>query len=195
MFRSATAAIVVLAVTTVLAQGTSPDSAPAPRPIIKHWHSTNSATVMPPSAASRRTAAQTNAAMNKRLEDMEGTLTKMHALLKQMRAKAAKSSSKDPLAKANLDLWELMVAHLDKELQELRIATVTREDFEARRAAMYKQAEAKADAAAQAARNSSADQAPTTGPASQGAEQGTAGQPAAGQTSPAPPSNSAPPPN
>jgi hypothetical protein len=119
----------------------------------------------------------------------------MHVLLKQMRAKAASSSSKDPVARANLDMWELMVGHLDKQFEELRLTTATREDLEARRAAMYKQAEAKADEAARAAQSSSAGQAPTPGPAGQGAGQSTAGQTAPGQTSPPPSTNASPSPN
>jgi hypothetical protein len=128
------------------------------------------------------------------MQDMEGTLVRMHALLKQMAAKGA-ANSKDPLAKANLDMWELMVGHLDKQLEELQQAVATREDMEARRAAMYKQADAKSEAAAQAARaaqadqfgqkrqTSNADQTPqTAAPAASGAGQGTTGQTPAEQT-------------
>ena len=43
----------------------------------------------------------------------------MHAVLKQMGAKNT-PNAKDLLAKANLEMWELMVDHLDKQLQELR---------------------------------------------------------------------------
>ena len=43
------------------------------------------------------------------------------------------------------------MGHLVRQLRELRIATAAREDMETRPAAMYKQVEAKADAAAQAA--------------------------------------------
>jgi peptidoglycan hydrolase CwlO-like protein len=114
----------------------------------------------------------------------------MHAVLKQMRSKAA---SKDPLAKANLDMWELLVGHLDKQLQELRIAMVTREDMEARRAAMYKQAEAKADAAAQAARKMGAGKA-AAAPAAPDAGHDTSGQAPANQA-PAAPANTTPSPN
>jgi hypothetical protein len=72
----------------------------------------------------------------------------MHALLKQMQAKNSASASKDPLVKANLEMWALMVADLDKQYEQLRTATLAREDMEARRAAMYKQADEKAAAAA-----------------------------------------------
>jgi peptidoglycan hydrolase CwlO-like protein len=82
---------------------------------------------------------------------MEGVLSQMHVTLKQMQAKSAKSKTTDPLTKANLDMWELMVGHLDKELEQMRVVFAQREDMEVRRAALYKQADAKAEAEAQAA--------------------------------------------
>jgi hypothetical protein len=92
------------------------------------------------------------AAMRERVEDMGSTLSQMRVVLKQMQAKAAKSNATDSLTKANLDMWELMVGHLDKELQQMRVTLAGRQDLEARRAALYRQADAKAEAAAQAAR-------------------------------------------
>jgi hypothetical protein len=90
---------------------------------------------------------QAQAAMHQRVEDMGNTLAKMHAVLKQMQAKNA--ASKDSMAKANLEMWSLMLQDLDKQYEQLRIATRSREEMEARRAALYKQAEAKAAAEAQ----------------------------------------------
>jgi hypothetical protein len=90
--------------------------------------------------------------MHEHVNDMESTLSHMHGVLKQMQAKAARSKVPDPLTKANLDLWELMVGHLDKELQQLHQTLAVRDDMEARRLALYKQADAKAEAAAQAGR-------------------------------------------
>jgi peptidoglycan hydrolase CwlO-like protein len=80
------------------------------------------------------------------MNEMGNTLSKMHALLKQMQAKTVASGPKDPIAKANLEMWGLMLGDLDKQYEQLRIATHAREDLEARRAAMYKQADAKAAA-------------------------------------------------
>jgi hypothetical protein len=193
MFRTATAAIVVLAVTTCLAQSTSPVTRPVATPL----RSQSQALAVgrgAPSVADNKTASMpTPATLRERVEEMQGTLVKMHAVLKQMRAKAT-ASSKDPLAKANLEMWELLVAHLDKQLQELRVAMVTRDDMEARRADMYKQVEAKADAAAQAAR--AASKAPTPAPAAQGAGPGAAGQtPAGSGQTPEPPASALPSPN
>lgn len=109
-------------------------------------------------AASRRAASETAPpTMRERVQDMQGTLAKMHAVLDQMRAKSA-VTSKDPLAKANLDMWELMVSHMDSELKDLRLAMVEREEWDARRAAMYKEADAKAQAEAQAAQKHTAGQ-------------------------------------
>jgi hypothetical protein len=147
------AATMVLAAATVWAQSTAPAGAP------------NGALAGPRAAAARKTSTEkmvnpaSATAMHQRLEEMEGTLNKMHALLKQMHAKAAASGSKDSLAKANLDMWELMVGELDKQFEQLRSATLMREDIEARRNAMYKSASGKAEAAAAQARQAMAAEA------------------------------------
>jgi hypothetical protein len=90
--------------------------------------------------------------MRERVQEMEGTVSQMRVLLKQMQARADKSKASDALTKANLDLWELMVGQLDKEFEQLRQTLAAREDLEARRAALYRQADAKAAAEAEAAR-------------------------------------------
>ena len=179
MFKTGTAAIVVLAVTTVLAQGASPVATPVGTSVMSQKQSVAGRSGMSSLAGNKTAGVQTPATLRERAQDMQVTLAKMHAVLKQMRAKAA-SSSKDPLAKANLDMWELLVGHLDKQFQELQIAMIAREDMEARRAAMYKQADAKAEAAAQAARGLDAIKAPTPAPAAQGTGQGAAGHSPAG---------------
>jgi hypothetical protein len=194
MLKSASAVIVVLAVTTAMAQATPPDAASAGTPLTNRRNSFAGRRGMSSLAGNRQAGAP--ATMRQHLQDMEDTLVKMHEVLKQMRANAVKSHLKDPLAKANLDMWELMVGHLDKQLQELKIATTAREDMDARRAALYKQADAKAEAAAQAAR---AAQAQILAPAIQGTGGNTggqtAGQSAAGQTSPTSPATASPSPN
>jgi hypothetical protein len=104
-------------------------------------------------------ANRAQAAANQNLQEMGATLTKMQTLLKQMRART--SNSKDPVAKANLEMWTLMVEQLDKQYEQLRLAARQREEMEARRAAMYKQADERAAEAArkaqQAAKASAAD--------------------------------------
>jgi DNA-binding transcriptional MerR regulator len=84
---------------------------------------------------------------NQNLQEMGATITKMEGLLKQMRAHT--SSAKDPVAKANIEMWSLMLEQLDKQYEQLRLAARQREEMEARRAALYKQAD---DKAAEAAR-------------------------------------------
>ncbi len=137
--------------------------------------------------------------LHQRIQDMDSTLSQMHHVLKQMQGKVAKSKAQDSLAKADLDMWELLVGHLDKQLQELKLAEAARQDMEARRAALYKQADAKAEAEAQAARAAQAAKfgvaTPTPAPAGQGGGQGTAGQAAPAQPSPIPPANNSPSPN
>lgn len=96
-------------------------------------------------------APQVQAAPRDRVQETENTLNAMHSLLKEMQAKNAASRSKDPAAKANLEMWELLLGHLDKEFHLLQAATAAREDLEARRASLYKQAYSKAAAEAAAA--------------------------------------------
>ena len=195
MFKTAAAATVVLAVTAGFAQGASPVPVPGGTPHMSQRQSPAGRSTVSPVPGSKATGVLAPATLRERVQDMESTLIKMHAVLKQMRAKAA-SSSTDPLAKANVDMWELLVGHLDKQLRELQVAMMTREDMEARRAAMYKQAEAKSEAAAQAARNPDASKTPTPAPAAQGAGQGAAGQnPAGTGETRTPPANDSPSPN
>jgi hypothetical protein len=113
-FRSTAAAMIVLAATTAWTQSASP----AP---------------IAPSSHPRRVAAESNvvglsdntralSATRQRVEDMGNTLTRMHGLLKQMQAKTAADSTKDPLIKANLEMWGLMLADLDKQYAQLKLA-------------------------------------------------------------------------
>ena len=172
---SRVAAIVVLAAATVWAQSTSPASALNPA----FAGRSRAGAARRPSIENKVGSAGTAAALHQRMDDMQSTLNKMHALLKHMRAKAASSSSKDSLAKANLDMWELMVGELDKQFDQLRSTTLAREDLDARRAAMYKQASDKADAAAQRARALAASQALAPGSADHGTSAVSGMQPAA----------------
>jgi hypothetical protein len=202
MFRNAARAIVVLAVTAALAQATPPATVPAGNPpatvpggtevMQRHGFAGRRG---PSGNQTRGVPAPTS--LHQRVQDMESTLSQMHLVLKQMQGKAAKSKAQDSLTKTNLEMWELMVGHLDKQLQELKLAEAARADMESRRAALYKQADAKAEAqaarAAQAAK--SAAGAPIPAPAGQGAGQSPAGQTAPGQPSPAPPATNSPSPN
>ena len=88
-------------------------------------------------------------AANQNIQEMGATITKMQGLLKQMRART--SSAKDPVAKANIEMWTLMLDQLDKQYEQLRQAARQREEMEARRAALYKQADEKAAEAARKA--------------------------------------------
>jgi hypothetical protein len=135
--------------------------------------------------------------MRESVNDMDSTLSQMRGVLKQMHAKASVSKVPDSLTRANLDLWELMVGHLDKELEQLRVTLATRENMEVRRVALYKQADTKIAAANQAARAAQAARFAETQKNATGAPipaaterviiQGTAQSPAA-QTAPTEPS-------
>ena len=161
MFRNAAIVVVVLAVTTAVAQSVPPaPTVPGGIGMIGQERGSlgrriSSQGAMGPSGM------QTPAAPRQRLEDLESTVNQMHLMLKQMQARAAKSTTKDSFAKADLGMWELMVGHMDKELQELRAAIAAREEMEARRAALYKQADVNAEAKAQAARASPATSTPS----------------------------------
>ena len=188
MFRIATRVMMALAVTTALAQGTPPTTVPAgnPQAAVPGGNDVMQrqgfAGRKGPSGKQAR-SVPTPTSLHQRVEDMESTLTQMHLVLKKMHDKAAKSKVQNSLAKTNLDMWELMVGHMEKELQELKIAAAVREDMEARRAALYKQADAKAEAEARAAKFGA------------GAPTPAAGQTAPEQPSPAPPANNSPSPN
>ena len=192
LFRSTTRVLVVFAAPLVLAatglaQSAQPGTTPS-APLLNQQ--TLPARRAP--LANKPADSQGLAAMHARVEDMATTLSQMRVVLGQMRAKAANSKATDSLSKANLNMWELMVGHLDKELQQMRLTLAAREDLEARRAALYKQADAKAEAEAQAARASQAAQAeknatgtaatgPTTGQSAErnSMAQGTPAQPSA----------------
>jgi hypothetical protein len=101
--------------------------------------------------------------MHQRVEDMGNMLAKMHTLLKQMQATNKQATTKNPMAKPNLEMWGLMLQDLDKQYEQLRIATRGGEEMGARRAALYKQAEAKAAAEAQGVQAPGFARAPVTG--------------------------------
>ena len=200
MLRMGTAAVVVLVATTGFAQTPTRVAVPGGGPLTTQGQMLPGRKGMSSLPGKPAGAAQAPSSLPKRIEDMQGTLTQMHAVLKRMRANSAKSQTKNSLAQANLDMWELLVGHLDKQLQELRLAQAAREDMEVRRAALYKQADAKANAEAQAAiaaRGPGGAQASTPSSTTQGAapavRPGTAGQTPASQTplrAPAPSSSS-----
>jgi peptidoglycan hydrolase CwlO-like protein len=143
--------------------------------------------------------------MRERVQDMESTVSRMRVVLKQMQARADKSKATDALTKANLDMWELMVDQLGKELQQLRDTLAAREDLEIRRAALYKQADAKAAAAAEAARAAQAARfaeaeknatgTSTPAPAGQSREPGPGAHSAPAQPSATPPTSNPASPN
>lgn len=198
--------VLVLAATAALAQIASPGTTPG-APILSRQGLAGRRG--PVGSRSKTADPQGLGAMRERVQDMETMLSQMRVVLKQMQTKAAKSKSTNPVTKANLDMWELMVGHLDKELEQLRVTLAAREDLEARRAALFRQADAKAEAAAQAARaaqaagmaqtekNATGTPTPTSAPTGQATGQSAQSSPAA-QTAPAQPSaaptnNSAPP--
>ena len=171
--RSTAAAVLFLTAST-WAQTVSP-AVPAASPV-----AANSRKVVATSNTAGLAAnARSQNVGRQRMEEMGSTLSKMRALLKQMQAKNSASATKDPTAKANLEMWGLMLAELDKQYEQLRAATLAREDMESRRAAMYKQADEKAAAAA---RNAQQSLFPAKGGA---AVAGQSSAPAAESTTPA----------
>lgn len=172
--RTAAAALVILAATASWAQSTTPATSRLGAPIVRQKESQAGMSGISTSGSAPVVAPPVQITLKERVQEMEGTLAKMHVGLKQMRTKAA-ANTRDPLAKANVDMWELLVGHLDNQLKELRLAMAVREDMESRRAAMYKQAEAKSEAEAQAARARLAGKTPASAPATQGAAPASAG--------------------
>lgn len=178
MLRSAIQVMVVLAATAALGQTALPGT------------TQKTPMLSPQDLAARRgparnrpaAAPQGLAAIQQQVEDMDHTVSQMRVVLKQMQARAAKSKATDSATKANLEMWELMVSHLDKELVQLRATLATREDMEARRAALYKQADAKIDAQAQAARAAQAARFADAAKNATGTQTPSAGEQAAGQS-------------
>ncbi len=123
------------------------------------------------------------AAMNQRVQEMQTTLSRMHALLKQMQASPAVKNSKDPMTKANLEMWGLMIQQLDKQFDQLKVATREREDMDVRRSALYKQAQERAAQAARNAQSQAGANLEAAQRANAGAQSGS--QPAATQAPPA----------
>lgn len=183
-WRSA-AAIVVIAVTTGFAQESAPASAPAATPAadasqplqrptpVRRWST---------SPMGKRQAGSVNApSLQQRVQDLQATVDNMNAVLAKVRKKAA-ASAKDSMAKSDLQMWELMVGQLDKQLKDLKQAEASRADMEARRAAMYKQADIKSQAAGRDAQQVMFSHQPT----------GTETTPSAGATAQAPAASSTP---
>ena len=187
---AATAAIFVLAVTTVFAQQSAPANTPVQAPAAAPQATPYPPTPMnrwPNSAMGRRQAGPVNPpSLQQRVQDLEATVDKMHLVLKKMQGKSA-ANAKDPAVKANLEMWNLMVGQLDKQLQELKQAEASRQDMEARRAAMYKQADIKSQAEAKAAQQARFSQQANGNNSPQSAGQGSAAPaPAAAGQTPAP---------
>lgn len=155
--RSA-AVVLIIAATGVWAQTAAPVRSMAGRQRSVMATSTD--------ADSKTAEMRAKAAVNQRVQEMETTLTKMHLLLKQMQASPAVKNSKDPMTKANLEMWGLMLQQLDKQFDQVKVVAREREDLEARRSAMYKQAQEKA---AQSARNAQAQAQANAGAAGQSA--------------------------
>lgn len=176
-FASTIAAITVLAASTALAQSAVPAPSSHPRRVVAEGNAL---------AVAENAQAQTT--MHQRVADMGNTLTRMHTLLKQMQGKISASGSHDPMVKANLEMWGLMLEDLDKQYVQLRVASHAREDLESRRAALYKQAEAKAAMGAKNPQGSAGaneqGMAPSAAGTSAAAPASPATQPAAGTSSP-----------
>ena len=177
MFRNAFRVVVVLAATAGLAQSAQPGTTLG-APVLNR----QGLTARTSPAGNKSADPQGLAAMRERVEDMQSTLSQMRVVLRQMQTHATKSTATDSQAKANLDMWGLMVGHLDKELQQMRMTLAAREDLEARRAALHKQADAKTETAAQAARAGQAAQLSQAEKNTPGAPTPAAPEPAAGQS-------------
>ena len=129
--RNSAAMLVILAAASVWGQSSATPVAPRRQPVVATGN-----------AEGLAAANRAKAAANQNVQEMGATITKMQGLLKQMRAHT--STAKDPVAKANIEMWSLMLDQLDKQYEQMRLAARQREDMEARRAALYKQADEKA---------------------------------------------------
>ena len=157
--KVALAIILFLAAASAWAQSPAPAPA-APPPVMAPDANTTPRVISRFGQGRNVRGAEAQLAPRERMQEMESTLNNMHALLKDMQAKNASSRLKDPVAKANLEMWELLLVHLDKEFHQLQVATATRQELEARRASLYNQAYEKAAKEAQAATGATTGQTP-----------------------------------
>lgn len=132
------AALLIIAATGVSAQTAAPAAA---RSLAGRQRSVLATST---DADSKTADMRAKADLNQRMVEMETTLGRMHLLLKQMQASAAVKNSKDPATRANLEMWGLMIQQLDKQFDQLKVTARERADLNARRAAMYHQAEQRA---------------------------------------------------
>jgi len=176
--RNAIRVMVVLAATAAFAQSALPGTTQG-APILSQQDLTSRRG--PARNRGAGAAPQGLAAIQQQVEDTDHTLSQMRVLLKQMQTRAAKTKATDSVTKANLEMWGLMVGQMDKELQQLRSTLAAREDMEARRAALYKQADAKIEAQAQAARTAQAARFAEATKNATGTQTTSAAEPTAGQ--------------
>ena len=176
--RSTAAAIVLFTVTVAFGQENAPASTHASSgavqatrpPIVTHRWGTNT-------KGNAQSGPVNEASLQQRVEDLQATVDRMHAVLKQMRVKSPASAK----------------APMDKQLNDLKLAEASRATAESRRTAMYKQAEIKSQTGDRSAQQVMFSQPPTgtASPATAGAG-GTAQSPTGGQTpNPASPNVSA----
>src|SRR5215472_14653654 len=96
-----TAALLVLAASAASAQNSSPSKAPMSVP----GRRISAVATTPVEDKGSETRMQN--VMHQRVLEMGKTIAQMQVLLKQMQSKVAASGSKDSLAKANVEMWQL----------------------------------------------------------------------------------------
>ena len=142
--KNTVAAMVVFSAFSLLAQ--NPPST-APMASVPGGMPTMPARRAGASRGPRKAAFPTSEAMaSQQIKELEETVGQMKVLLKEMQSKA--KASKNQTAIANMRMWELLVGHLDRTLVQTRLLVAERADMTARRQALYRQAQAKADAEA-----------------------------------------------
>lgn len=140
-------------------------------------------------ADSKTAEMKSKALMNERLQEMQSTVDRMHLLLKQMQATAAAKGAKDSMTKANLEMWGLVIQQMDKQFDQLKLAARQREELDARRSALYKQADQKAAMAAKNAQSQAASDAAAQGNSGSATPIAAPSAPAQSPQAPAPSSN------
>lgn len=123
-FRTVALLIVLCSMSTVWAQ--SGGAQPAPGTPLQPG-ATGPAMLprMRPHMPENRKSTSGQASFDERLQDMQETLVKMHALLKQMQSTA--TAGKDQMVTDNLHMWELLLDHLDRSLMRARVSKAERE--------------------------------------------------------------------
>jgi hypothetical protein len=112
---------------TMWAQSATPETAPASVPTAPNITASNQAPPAPVGQSMGSSMPSPEMGRLQRMQEMQDTLGKMHLLLKDMQAKVASGNSESQSAMMdNVQMWQMILEHLDQNLAQARGTTVLR---------------------------------------------------------------------